>query len=285
MRGRVASSLLIAALLLCVGGTAHADVTIKQRRSDLPNFEETIYLKGTSQRREVRSQYKEQTFFWAWLDDCAHHRFIGLDLLNHRYMLYTNVVPASLDAAFNEAQFPPIIPPRGSKGVWTETTAVTDTGERRTMFGYNARRLRTLITWAGEPNSCDTSKLRMELDGWYIDLLYGLDCSPDLSGASPRMLTDAGPSPKCMNNFSRRKYLFQRKHTGPALGFPLTETTKLYNERGRVSTRTQEVLALSTAALDDALFVVPAGYVRFEPEHVSDKPSFLSRALSFFHKN
>ncbi len=283
MRGRVASSLLMAALSLCVGGTAHADVTIKQRRSDMP-YEETIYLKGTSQRREVRSQYKGQTFFWAWLDDCAHHRFIGLDLLNHRYMLYTNVVPASIDAAFNEAQFPPIIPPHGSKGIWTETTAVTDTGERRTLFGYNARRLRTLITWASEPNSCDTSKQRMELDGWYVDLLYGIDCSPDLSGASPRIFIEIA-SPNCMNNFYRRKYLFQRKHTGPAFGFPLTETTKLYNERGLVSTRTQEVLALSTAALDDALFVIPDDYVRFEPEHISNKPSLRSRALSYFHKN
>lgn len=284
MRRRVKHSLLVTVLLFCAVATARADLMIKQRQSNMPAYEETIYLKGTSQRREVKSQRNGQTLTWAWLDDCTHHRFIWLDLVNHRYTLHTGVVPASTAAAFNVTQFPPIIPPRESKGIWTETTTVTDTGARRELFGFNARRLRTLITWAGVPNSCDTSKLHMEIEGWYVDLLYGIDCSPDISGASPRMLIEL-PSPKCMNKFFQRKYLFQRKYVGPPLGFPLAETTKLYNERGLVSTRTQEVLALSTAALDDALFVVPNGYVRFEPEHRSNKPSLLARALSFFHKD
>lgn len=284
MRKRVSSSLAAAALLLCTAASARADLTIRQRQSSLPDYEETLYLKGTSQRRETKRQRNGQTLTWAWLDDCIHHRFIGLNLSDHTYTLYTNVVPAATDATFNVTQFPPIIPPRASKGVWTETTAVTDTGERRQMFGFTARRLLTRITWAGEPNACDTSKLRMEIDGWYVDLLYGLDCSPDISGASPRLLIEM-PSPKCMNKFFQRKYLFQRNHKGPPLGFPLNETTRLYNERGLVSTRTQEVLALSTATLDDALFAIPPDYVRVEPEQRKARSSIFARALSFFDKS
>jgi hypothetical protein len=284
MRKRVTRSLLAATLLLGAALCARADVMIRQRQSNRPGYEETIYLKGTSQRREVKSEYKGQTMSWAWLDNCAQHKFIWLDLINHRYTLYTGVVPASIDAAFNEAQFPPIIPSRASKGVLLETTTVTDTGERRELFGFNARHLRTHVTWAGVPDSCNTAALRMETDGWYVDLLYGIDCSPDISGASPRMLMEM-PSRDCLNHYFKRKYLFQSKHTGPALGFPLNETTTFYNEHGLVSTRTQEVLALSTAALDDALFTVPPGYVRYEPEQKTAKPSLIGRALALFGKN
>jgi hypothetical protein len=277
--------LLCAALLLWPFVAVRADMKIRLRRATNLVYEETLYLKGTSQRREVKSVMRNgQSINYAILDDCPRHQFIWLDPVKRRYYIYTGGVPAAVVAAFNETQFPPIVPPPGSRGVWTETIAVTDTGERREMFGFTARHLKTLTTWTGTPDTCDTTRLRMETDGWYADLLYGIDCSPDLSGSVPNMLVEM-PSAKCLNHFFKRKYIYQRKHTGlTRLGFPLTETTNIYNERGLVTTRSQEVLELSTAALDDALFAVPDGYVSFKPQvRNSLKPSLLTRVLSLFH--
>jgi hypothetical protein len=223
---------------------------------------------------------------WAFINDCARHQFIWLDLVNSRYNLWSGGVPYAVIAAFNEQQFPSPAPaPPGIKGTIFETTSVTDTGERREMFGFEARRLKTLTTWRVEPDACDTGAARVETDGWYVDLLYGVDCSPDLSGAIPRTFVEIGGSRCLTKRFNTRKYFFRRRYEGQArLGFPLLETTRAYDERGVVTEKTREVLELSTGALDDALFAVPAGFARFEPRE-GRRPNALSRALSIFRRS
>jgi hypothetical protein len=277
--------MFVVVALLCASTTARADVRVRWRDTSAPTYEETLYLKGPSQRREGRSTQRDGSVMrWAFINDCARHQFIWLDLVNSRYTLAAGGVPFAVIAAFNEQQFPAPAPP-GVRGTLFETTTVTDTGERREMFGFNARRLKTLTTWRVEPDGCDAGAARVETDGWYVDLLYGVDCSPDLSGAIPRTFVEIGAG-KCLSKrFNTRKYLFRRRYEGQArLGFPLNETTSAYDERGVVREKTREVLELSTDALDDALFTVPAGYARVEPREWS-RPNALSRALSIFHRN
>jgi hypothetical protein len=52
------------------------------------------------------------------------------------------------------------------------------------------------------------------------------------------------------------------RHEGNGkLGYPLIETTKIYGENGQLMmTQTKEVVELSRASLDTALFDIPAGY-------------------------
>jgi hypothetical protein len=277
--------MFVATALLCVATNVRADVRVRWRDTAAPTYEETLYLKGSSQRREGKSTQRDGSVMrWAFINECARHNFIWLDLVNSRYNMFTGGVPFAVIAAFNEQQFPAPTPP-GAKGTLFETTTVTDTGERREMFGFKARRMKTLTTWRIEPDACPTGAARAETDGWYIDLLYGVDCSPDLSGAIPRSFVEIAGS-KCLSKrFNTRKYFFRRQYEGQArLGFPLVETTRNYDERGGVRETTRETLELSTDALDDALFAVPAGYARYEPRD-ERKPNALTRALSIFRRN
>ena len=69
-------------------------------------------------------------------------------------------------------------------GVVTYTTTAVDTGERKEMFGFQARHVKTSMVIESSPDACSPMKQRMETDGWYIDFSFGLNC--DL-GARPAM--------------------------------------------------------------------------------------------------
>jgi predicted secreted protein len=136
-------------------------------------------------------------------------------------------------------------------GVVTMTVNTTDTGERKQIFGFNARHLKRTMISESSADACQAQQMKMETDGWYINLEYGLSCG---SARPPQM--GGRPAPQGC----RDRYQF--KHTGPAnLGYPLIETMTMYGSDGSVQfTMTKEVIELSRQTLDAALFDVPAGY-------------------------
>ena len=136
-------------------------------------------------------------------------------------------------------------------GVVTMTVNTTDTGERKQMFGSTARHLKRTMISESSPDVCQPQQMKMETDGWYINLEYGLSCG---SARPPQM--GGRPVPQGC----RDRYQFRR--TGPVnLGYPLIETTTMYGSDGSVQfTMTKEVIELSRQTLDAALFDVPAGY-------------------------
>jgi hypothetical protein len=136
-------------------------------------------------------------------------------------------------------------------GVVTMTVNTTDTGERKQMFGFTARHLKRTMTSESSPDACQAQQMKMETDGWYINLEYGLSCG---SVRPPQM--GGRPAPQGC----RDRYQFKR--TGPAnLGYPLIETMTMYGSDGSVQfSMTKEVIELSRQTLDAALFDVPAGY-------------------------
>ncbi len=136
-------------------------------------------------------------------------------------------------------------------GVVTMTLNTTDTGERKQMFGFTARHLKRTMISQSSPDACQPQQMKMETDGWYINLEYGLSCG---SARPPQM--GGRPAPQGC----RDRYQFKR--TGPVnLGYPLIETTTMYGSDGSVQfTMTKEVIELSRQPLDAALFDVPAGY-------------------------
>jgi hypothetical protein len=95
-------------------------------------------------------------------------------------------------------------------------------------------------------------KMRMETDGWYIDLAFGLNCE---TGGAAMM---GGPS---AGGGCRDRMRFNRQGAART-GYALTETTTMYGPNGQVMyTSSREVVELSREPLDAALFDVPAGYV------------------------
>src|SRR5213079_2095914 len=135
-------------------------------------------------------------------------------------------------------------------GLVTMTVNTSDTGERKQMFGFTARHLKRTTMSQSSPDACAQQQMKIETDGWYINLEYGLSCPAQRPPQRPGMAS-AG----CRDRY-------QYKHNGPSNhGYPLIETTTMFGADGSATfSMTKEVIELSRQTLDAALFDVPAGY-------------------------
>lgn len=280
---------IIATLIpLCLTSASWADIRIKRKTTfKKGGFESVLYLKGKRQREEMTQvSGNGKPFSVAYVEQCDLKRFVWLDLDNRRYALHTGGLPMGAAMAFNEPQMQvnQSLVDRArthSKGQLLETTTVTDTGERREMFGFNARHLKTVTVWEPQPKHCDGPELRREVDGWYIDLMYGIDCSPDLSGSVTQGYSIEG---KCFSEYLfKRNYWLDRKRHGPAsLGYPILEETRWNTGRRDPNVTKTEVVELSTEDLSQSLFEVPDGFAQVQIEQY--RPSLLDRVRSFLGK-
>lgn len=271
---------LLAALCLLPRG-ARADIRLKIAYAEGERTGEMyMYFKGVRQRDEHRGRLKDgKPFQVAFVYQCDLRRFLWLDDANRRY---TDEPYTSLEevwAQYYERQQRQKQPARRVEygGRLTEVVRVTDTGERREMFGYTARHIRTTTTLEASPAACKQTGPRQETDGWYVDLLYGTQCSADISGF--QNVPYIAPSGKCAGYYDKHRYRLERRQVGAArFGFPLALTITAYGDDGKAYVTRREVVELTTAELDAALFELPAGYTRFEPR----RESLLDRAFSIF---
>ena len=151
--------------------------------------------------------------------------------------------PAGATVTQNQPQ-----PQRG--GVVNITNTITDTGERKEMFGFTARHIKTSMVKTASPDACDKDQ-KVETDGWYIDFQYSFECPGETQKVQTPMYR---PRPGCKDEI-------RTKTVGTAkLGFPLLVTTTIYQPDGRTSSMTQEVLELSREQLSASLFDIPEGY-------------------------
>jgi hypothetical protein len=139
-------------------------------------------------------------------------------------------------------------------GVVNYSSSSIDTGERKEMFGFTARHVKTLTTIESSPDACTPVNQRLELDGWYIDLNVGFDCQIN---KPPMGMNGMPPRGGCQDQTR-----FRREGTGK-VGFPIIETMRMTNANGQVIFSTsKEVVDLSRQPLDSALFEPPAGYTQ-----------------------
>jgi hypothetical protein len=138
-----------------------------------------------------------------------------------------------------------------SGGTVTMTVTIKDTGERKQMFGYAARHL--IITTETEPSadSCLKNKSKMETDGWYIDAEWNFACDRTNEYRNYQSQQKAG----CTD-----KYNFKTVGTAKR-GYPVYEKMTMFDEGGKETySFVNEVVEISKATLDQALFDVPADY-------------------------
>ena len=282
MKSRFRRAVVAVGALLCLPQASFADLTIKIRIKERTRAESQYVMrfKGARQRNDHENMGKGSAF--ALVFQCDKKQILGINYTRKQYFVNALGMTGSGAIAFNESQLPPppLTPLRNIRhgGKVTQTVTITDTGERREMFGFTARHIKTSVIWEANP-SCKQTKLRSETDGWYIDLLYGVECSPDLSGFSnPGYLA---PYSKCYEHYNKNKYEFQSKETGEArLGFPVTLRRTAYGDDGKPVVTEQEVVELSTSELDQALFEVPTGFVQMPVRDY--RPSLIDRVLSIF---
>ena len=226
------------------------DVKIRQRISsgNSPGSEMLLYIKGQRMRNEMGGNVGFTTIL-----QCDLKRTLTLNEKTKTYLVSStdgmNTAGVVGDGG-PAAPAPPAQnePPRG--GVVNVVNTITDTGERKEMFGFTARRIKTSMVKNASPDACDKDA-KVETDGWYIDFQYAFECP----GQTQKHQAPAyRPQPGCKDDV-RAKTIGTAK-----LGFPLLVTTTIYQPDGRTSSMTQEVLELSRETLSASLFDIPEGY-------------------------
>lgn len=226
----------------------------------------TTMIKGLRERAETNMAMGGMNISTVNITQCDLRRTIQVNDSARKYM----ITPMESDSGETDSGGGESATSSGGPtkrgGVVTMTVNTTDTGERKEMFGFTARHLKRTMTSQTSPDACSQNQMRMETDGWYINLEYGLNCGG--SERPPQTGRTATPG-GC-----RDRYQFKR--TGPTkLGYPLIETTTMFGADGSAMfSKTTEVIELSRQPLDAALFDVPAGYTEAKSQQeMSSTPS------------
>ncbi|MEX1128613.1 MAG: hypothetical protein WEB50_08620 [Vicinamibacterales bacterium] len=163
-------------------------------------------------------------------------------------------------------------PPKDKGGVVTETITLTDTGERKQMFGLEARHIRMVVVRQPGEGACETTITTVDTDGWYVDLPAHESCSIDR--------VEPAPPPAAGQDSCTDRVVTERAGRGD-LGFALSTTMTTTVADGKqkggdkdpdVTSMSMEVTELNVTSLDKALFEVPPGYTEVK-DYTSLLPS------------
>jgi len=139
----------------------------------------------------------------------------------------------------------PNAPPQ-TPGVVTMTTTIVDTGERKTMFGLQARHAKVTIDKHPAGPACDSTKQHIETDGWYVDL-------PVPAQATQGPLQEP-PATGCIDQVKAAV-----NGDANVLGFPVSYATTILGDDGKPNAVAMEISELEITNLDAALFEIPPG--------------------------
>ena len=229
--------------LMTLSGIASADTKVKSRQtSGGQTYENTSYIKGKRQRSETNNGQM------VVLQQCDLRRNIQIMPQAKVYVVQQYDEPATGNAA-NSTVSQPATNKKG--GVVTSTVTTRDTGERKQMFGYTARHIVTTMVTDSTPDACSPLKSKMEIDGWYIDAAFALECDASQAYKSYRPQTASG----CQDRYETKQIGLAKK------GFPVWEKSTMFAPDGSESfSSVNEVVEFSQATLDASLFDVPQGY-------------------------
>ncbi len=136
-------------------------------------MESATMLKGARERSELRTAQMAI----VTIVQCDLKRTIQLSENARKYVVTSMEASDSPPSAAGSAQPSGPAEPVRSGGVVTYTTTSIDTGERKEMFGFTARHIKSSTVTESSPDACNPMKQKIERDGWYIDLTFGLDCN------------------------------------------------------------------------------------------------------------
>ncbi len=229
--------------------TGDFKITIKTTMAGMPT-QSTTMIKGLRERSETNMSMGGMNMSQTSITQCDLRRTIQINDRARKYMISPMDADEANGASTSAAADPATGDTSRRGGLVTMTVNTIDTGERKQMFGFTARHLKRTIMSQSSPDACGQQQMKIETDGWYINLEYGLSCPTQRPPQRPGMASTG-----CRDRY-------QYKHNGPSnLGYPLVETTTVYGADGSATfTMTKEVIELSLQTLDAALFDLPAGY-------------------------
>jgi hypothetical protein len=220
--------------LLLSAGVVAADVTISQNMIvEGHAIQTTIYLRGPMERTEttIAPGMKIVT-----IKQCDRERMVQINDRTKSYL----ITLLSDDAPVTKTV-------EGGGETVTFTQNLQDTGERKQMFGYTARRIKSEMTNDAAANSC-VGDMKVSSDGWYVDL-PNTSCKP--SPVSD--LRTQGVPQACGANL-------RYKITGSAkLGYPVMLESTIQS-KGHTTQVRQETAKIDATDLNSALFLIPQDY-------------------------
>jgi hypothetical protein len=245
---QITSALVVMICLGVCAEIASADVKVKAKSTQGSTVsEQTTYIKSQRQRVEMADGVMIS------ITQCDLQRSLQIIPQSKTYIVTPfNQATDSTERTTNQPNQPKAKPNAAVKGGVVMTTITTkDTGERKQMFGYAARHIITTMITESSPEACQKIKSKMEIDAWYIDAAFGLDCNLNNRYQNYNRADQSG----CQDRS-------EVKQIGAAAkGYPVWTKTTMFDDNGQPSfSYVQEVLEFSQGPLDAALFEVPAGY-------------------------
>jgi hypothetical protein len=275
-------SILIACFAFMLAGTitVHAQQYKLRQVSSMSGMksETTIYVKGKRKRTEGGG-YAGMNNNIVTIEQCDLQRTVKL---NDKKKLYF-IQP--FDKEEDDKEIKPAavktkpVPKEKTEPVKGGTIYmyqnITDTGERKKMYGFTARHIWTTQKIKPSADACTMKdSMVIKTDGWYIDFPE-FNCQVSYGGNSGY---NGGQSQlQC-----RDRYISKRTGKGK-LGFPLIETKTMI--MGGITQTSEfktslETLELSTAKLDSMLFEIPPGYTETKNEEDLQDKMNIGAAMS-----
>src|SRR5262249_36577713 len=140
-----------------------------------------IYIKGKRRRSENNGGQM------IMLQQCDLRRNIQIMPQAQAYMIQPYDQPAGSTPSTTGQALPSASGITKKGGVVDSTVTTRDTGERKQMFGYTARHIITSMVMTSSPDACSQVNNKMEVDGWYIDAAFALDCDVNRPYMPPSM--------------------------------------------------------------------------------------------------
>jgi len=224
--------------------TAFADVKIKTKQTaNGQSYENTTYIKGKRSRTESLNGASIN------ITQCDMRRGIQINQATRTYMINEFVQAVQTGATSAPTSDQSGVAQSGGKVTTTITTK--DTGESKQMFGYTAKHLIITMETISSPDACSPTNTKMQMDGWYIDAEFALDC-------------DFGQASAAANPYARKgcQDKYEVKQIGSVKrGYPVYEKMSMFDQSGKeMYSMTNEVIELSKATLEASLFDIPADY-------------------------
>ncbi len=236
------NAILLLAAILITSGTVLADVKIKSKQTTGgQSTENTTYIKGKRTRTEMMNG------MMISITQCDVGRDLQLNSQTKTYM-----VDVYDDGTVSEPR--PVdgkSVPVTKGGTMFVTTTIKDTGERKQMFGYTARHIVQTVETTSSPDSCNPHQSKMEMDSWVIDAEFGASC---------QQTRQYVPRPNGKTGGCQDKIVPKTIGTAKS-GYAVWQKMTGFDVNGKETfAMIQEVVELSKATLDQALFEAPADY-------------------------
>ncbi|MDT7540680.1 MAG: hypothetical protein QOE33_584 [Acidobacteriota bacterium] len=279
MRHKFFSLNVLILALLCACSAARADIRVKQRMtfggeggSGGQSMETDEAIKGQRKRTEMQPAPGMKMIT---VTQCDLKRTLNISDMTRKYTV-TPMGGVDTTEMSSGASSSPTGPGRVTRGgVVTYIRNVTDTGERKQMFGFNARHVKTRTSMETSADACEKTSMNIETDGWYIDLDTDFEC---LTNQAPQQRPMMSRPSGCQD-----RIVFRNTGAG-RLGYALQETTRFLNKDGTVQTEiTREVVSLSRETLAPALFDIPAGYTEARSQQELFDPMAMAKAMQQAH--